>query len=103
MIVSCLRLLHVGDCNQADLESLLRLFELSRDREPIGMDRREPVLGAQHFEIARDDTDNQILLGRLEVYLGFGNAFACLFEANELVPAKNGLSKFGVPVKSLGV
>ncbi len=47
-----LRLLHVRDRDEADLEASLRLLELARDRLTRRYGRCEIVLGREHVEVA---------------------------------------------------
>ena len=73
LVMSSARFLHVCDRDQADLEALVRLFELSREgfeRRLCGVDR---VLGGQHVEIALRGALNEILLRGLVVRFGLRN------------------------------
>ena len=56
------RFLHVGDRDQADLEALLRLLELTVDRLQRRVGGRQRILGREHVEIGLRDAHQQVLL-----------------------------------------
>ncbi len=58
LVVSRLGFLHVGDGDQANLESLFRLFELSCDCLSIRMYGCQAILGCQYVEVPRDHAND---------------------------------------------
>ena len=83
-IIAGLRLLDVGDGDQADLEAPLCLFELPADRLLGYLLCREGILGRQDLEVGLCDTNDQVLLGYLVVGLGAQNPFIGLPQRDEL-------------------
>ena len=65
-----LRLLHVGNGDQADLEALVGLVELARDGLERGLVGHQVVIGRQHREVGGGHAQDQVLFGRLVVDLG---------------------------------
>ena len=70
LVIGRLRFLDVGDRYQANLKALLGLFELSGDGLAVGMDRAQPVFGAEDIEITLRNANDQVLLRSLTN--GFG-------------------------------
>ena len=67
------------------------------------MYRRQSVFGGQHIEITDDDAHDQVLLRRLVIDFCLGHPFACLFETDELVPAKQRLPQFRIPAEPIEI
>ena len=67
LIVRSARFLHVGDGDQADLEALVRLLELARERFERRLRGVDGVLRGEHVEVALRRALNQILLRGLVV------------------------------------
>jgi hypothetical protein len=64
---------HVGNRDQADLETLLRLLELSRDRGTLGVGKFDIVLRCEYGEVVFRGTQNQLLACGLQPrQLGLG-------------------------------
>src|SRR6202050_509065 len=70
LIVRGLRLLHVGDGDEADLEALVGLLELVADRLVRGLLRLKIIARREYGEVRLADTLDQVLLGRAIVSLG---------------------------------
>ena len=67
------------------------------------MYRCQPVFGGQHIEITDDDAHDQVLLRRLVINFCLRCFFPRLLQANELVPAKQGLAKFCIPAEAIEI
>jgi hypothetical protein len=86
-----LRLVGVGDRRRADLEVLLRLLELLRDRCLVGLHRPQVFDREEDVEVGLGDAQDQILSGLREVGLGLHHQQFRLVILNEILPAKQRL------------
>ncbi len=99
LVVGGLRFLHVGDRNQSDIKALSCLLELSRNCLAILVSRCQSILGGQHVKVVLRYADDQVLLRRLAISLGFGDPLVGLAEPDYLVPAKERLAKLNAPLR----
>ena len=83
-----MRFLYVSDRDQADVEALLRLFELPGDRLLVGVDRAEPVFRGEYVKVALRDAHDQVLLRGRAVGLGLGDDLVRAAQSDDLVPAE---------------
>ena len=67
LIVRSARFLNVSDGNQTDLEALVRLLELARERFERRCRRVDGVLSGEHVEVALRRPQDQVLLRSLVV------------------------------------
>ena len=64
------RLVHVGDCRQSHLETLLCLIQLPPNRLFLGLGKGQPVLRSQYCEIGIGGAEQQRVEGRIVVRIG---------------------------------
>ena len=93
IVVAGLRLLHVRDRDQADLETPLRLLELPGHAVACRDGRREIVFGGKNVEVGGRDTQDEILLRRSVVGLGAHDALVGLLQRLVLAPIENRLGQ----------
>ena len=67
LIVRGARFLNVGDGDQTDLEALVRLLELARERFERRLRGVDGVLRGEHVEVALRGPQNQVLLRGLVI------------------------------------
>ena len=102
IVVGGARLLHVGDCDQSDLEAFLGLLELAGYRLQRSERRGQRVLGRQHVEIAARDADQQVLLGRAIAGLGQRDFGVRALQRLPLVPVENRLGQLELVLPVVG-
>jgi hypothetical protein len=86
-----LRLVGVGDRCRADLEVLLGLLELLRDRRLVGLHRAQVLDREEDVEVGLGDAQDQILSGLREVGLGLHDQQLRLVVLDEILPAEQRL------------
>jgi hypothetical protein len=94
-----LRLVGVGDRRRADLEVLLRLLELLRDRRLVGLHGAQVLDREEDVEVGLRDAQDQILSGLGKVGLGLHHQQLGLVVLNEILPAEQRLRQ----VDAIGV
>ncbi len=101
LIISGLRFLHVGDGDQADLEALFGLFELTGDGLPVSVPGDEHIFRGQHAEITLSNANDQVLLRRFANRFGPGHDFIGTTQVDDLIPAKHRLTQVHAPASRI--
>ena len=100
-VARSLGFLHIGDGDQADLEALLGLLELARDRFERGVLRRDLVLGGEDVEVGFGDPQDQRLLGDCVVGLRLRDLSIGTLEVHPIRPGKDALPQVEAPTVGL--
>jgi hypothetical protein len=91
-----LRLVGVGDRRRADLEVLLRLLELLRDRRLVGLHGAQVLDRDEYVEVGLRDAQNQILPRLGKGRLGLHHQQLGLAVLGEILPAEQRLRQVDV-------
>jgi hypothetical protein len=84
-VVAGLRLLDVGDRDEADLEALARLFQLSPQCLQLGPRELQVVRRPEECEIAFGQSHYQLLVDRIDLVLRLADPAVRLFEPDESI------------------
>ena len=101
LIVRGARFLHVGDRDQADLEALVRLLELARERFERRLRGVDGVLRGEHIEVALRGALDQVLLRGLVVGFGLRDLCVGALQRRPLIPAEQRLAQRDVVLVAL--
>ncbi len=97
------RFLHVGDGDEAHLEALVGLLELTRDGIERGLLGLDVVLGGEHVEITRGHAQCQVLLRDAVVRIRLRDDPSGLLQAHQLAPVEDALVELQAPAGALGL